>query len=324
MRVARGFRNLDLRLERPAVTIGNFDGVHVGHQEVMRRTVDAARQRGAKAVVCTFEPHTMAVLSDDPPAQLQTAEQRIRAIEAVGMDVTVLIPFDREIAAVGRRRFVDEFLITELDVGSLHVSEGFSFGRERAGRTVYLEQRAEHSGFSVERVAPVIVAREPVSSTRIRELIGEGKIEAAATLLGRPYALTGEVVSGRGRGRLLAAPTANLKLGNVCTPCHGVYVAEVRLDDEFHQAVANIGNRPTFEADGDLSAEAHLLDFIEPLYGRHIELALLRMLREERLFPDGAALAAQIQDDVQAARQYFGARSAPPCDAVPGGSRSNR
>ncbi|HJO02555.1 MAG TPA: riboflavin biosynthesis protein RibF [Acidobacteriota bacterium] len=310
MRVVRRFRDLDLHLERPAVTIGNFDGVHLGHQEVMSRTADAARRRGAKSVVCTFDPHTMAVLSDNPPALLQTTEQRIAAIEAVGIDLAVVIPFDRQIASIGRKRFVDEFLLGELDVGSLHVSVGFSFGHERAGRAAYLERRAEDAGFSVERVAPVVVDGEPASSTRVRELIGEGKLEAAATLLGRPYALAGEVVSGKGRGRLLAAPTANLALGNACTPRRGVYVAEVTLDGETHQAVANVGSRPTFEADGDLVAEAHLLDFIEPIYGRTIELALLRMLREEREFPDGAALAAQIQHDVQATRQYFQTRSA--------------
>ncbi len=312
MRVVRGFRHLDLHLDRPAVTIGNFDGVHLGHQEVMRRTTDGARQRGAKAVVCTFDPHTMAVLSDNPPASLQTTEQRIAAIEAVGVDVAVVIPFDRQIAAIGRRRFVDDFLIAELDVGSVHVSEGFSFGRERAGRTAYLERRAEDAGFTVERVPAVVVDGEPVSSSRVRELIGRGKIEAAAALLGRPYALAGEIVSGRGRGRLLAAPTANLELGDACTPRRGVYVAEVRLDGETHQAVANIGSRPTFEAHGDLVAEAHMLDFTESIYGRNIELGLLRMLREERTFPDGAALAAQIQDDVRATRHYFQTRSTSP------------
>ena len=310
MRVIRGFRHLDLQLERPAVTIGNFDGVHLGHQEVMRRAADGARQRGAEAVVCTFDPHTMAVLSDRPPAQLQTTEQRIAAIEAVGIDVAVVIPFDRQIATVGKRRFVDEFLIAELDVGSLHVSQGFSFGRERGGRAAYLEQRAAAEGFSVERVPPLVVGGQPVSSTRVRELIGRGEIEAAAALLGRPYSLAGKVVPGRGRGRLLAAPTANLELGNVCTPRCGVYVAEVRLDGEIHQAVANVGNRPTFETSGELVAEAHLLDFSEPIYDRDIELALLRLLREERVFPDGTSLAAQIQDDVRATRQYFETRSA--------------
>ncbi len=311
MRVVRGFRHLDLGLARPAVTIGNFDGVHLGHQEVMRRTVEGARQRDVAGVVCTFDPHTLAVLSPDPPSPLQTSGQRIAAIESVGIDVAVVIPFDREIAAVGRRRFVDEFLIAELDVGSLHVSEGFSFGRERAGRASYLEGRAEDTGFRVERVPPVLVDGEPVSSTRIRRLIGDGEIEAAACLLGRPYALAGEVVTGRGRGRLLEAPTANLEIGRACTPRRGVYVAEVRVDGEVHQAVANIGKRPTFEAAGELVAEAHLLEFSESIYGREIELALLRMLREERAFSDGSALAAQIQEDVRQTRRYFERRPAP-------------
>ncbi len=311
MRVVRGFRQLDLGLARPAVTIGNFDGVHLGHQEVMRRTLEAARQRGVPAVVCTFDPHTLAVLAPEPPPQLQTTGQRIAAIETVGIDMAVVIPFDREIAAVGRRRFVDEFLIAELDVGSLHVSEGFSFGRERAGRASYLEERAADAGFHVERVPPVLVDGEPVSSTRIRRLIGGGEIETAASLLGRPYALAGVVVAGRGRGRLLEAPTANLGIGHACTPRRGVYVAEVTMDGEVHQAVANIGIRPTFEAAGELVAEAHLLDFDEPLYGRDIELALLRMLRQERAFPDGSALAAQIQQDVHETRRYFETRPAP-------------
>ena len=308
MIVVRGFRRLGLRLRRPAVTIGNFDGVHVGHQKVMRAACEEAARRGVRSVVCTFDPHTAHVLRPtQAPPLLQTLEQRLAAIDRLGVDVVVVIPFDRQIAAVGRRRFVDEFLVGEVSAGSLHVSKGFSFGRERAGRTRYLEERAPECGFTVERVAAVIADGEPVSSTRVRFLVAAGEVGAARRLLTRPYAVTGRVVQGAGRGGRLGAPTANLDVDNGCLPGEGVYTAVARVRGGCYAAVANVGRRPTFGEGGPVVVEAHLLAGRHALYGARMQLDLLERLRGERRFADERQLRAQIAEDIARARRYFGA-----------------
>ena len=306
MRVVHGFRDLGLVLERPTATVGNFDGVHRGHQQVMRDAVAAAAQRGTKSIVCTFAPHTLEVLRPDKaPPLLQTLDQKLAAIQAVGVDVVVVIPFSAEIAATGRRRFVDEFLCGELGVGSLHVSKGFSFGRGRSGKTEYLEERAAELGFAVIRVEAQELDDEHVSSTRIREAVADGEVEVARRLLGRPFALSGEVVAGSGRGHGLGSPTANLRPDNDCRPACGVYAGFVRHGDSYEPAVINIGNRPTFESDGALCFEAHLLDFEGDLYSERLEFDFIARVRDERRFETPAELVVQIQADVAAARTHL-------------------
>jgi len=303
MRVVHGFRQLGLALDRPAATVGNFDGVHRGHQQVMRDAVAAAAARGTNSVVCTFDPHTTQVLRPERAPQLiQTLEQKLGAIESLGIDVAVVIPFSPEIAATGRRAFVDEFLGVELGVGSLHVSKGFSFGRGRSGKTQYLEERASEMGFSVSRVEARELDHEYVSSTRIREAVIAGDVELARHLLGRPFALMGEIVAGSGRGHALGSPTANLVPENGCLPARGVYAGFVRGAGIYAPAVMNIGHRPTFEADGPLCFEAHLLDFEGDLYEQRLEFDFVAQVREEREFATPADLVAQIEADVVVAR----------------------
>lgn len=311
MRVTRGYHDLGLQLHAPAVTIGNFDGVHLGHQAVIGAALAAAAGRGGDAVVCTFDPHTAHVLRPTAaPPLLQTLEQRLRAIESLGVTHCVVIPFDREIAATGHRHFVDAFLRRELHVQSLHVSKGFSFGRDRAGSTAYLERRAKQCGFGVERVPAVLIAGEPVSSTRVRQLVAAGEVVEAARLLGRPYAVVGRVVAGAGRGRGIGVPTANLEPLNGCLPGRGVYVTEARLKGEEFAAISNVGVRPTFEPEATgLVIETHLLEGSEPLAGADIEIAFLERLRDERRFESATALAAQIGVDIGLAREAHGRRA---------------
>lgn len=310
MRIVRGYRQLGLTLDAPAVTIGNFDGVHRGHQQVMQAALTAARRRGKEAVVCTFYPHTSVVLRpQSAPPMLQTLEQRLAAIADLGVDLAVVIPFDRELAATGHRSFVDEFLRGELHVGSLHVSKGFSFGRDKAGSTAYLERRAGECGFSVERVPPLVLEGAPVSSTRIRELLARGDLSTANELLGRPYAVVGPVVKGAGRGRQLRIPTANLAVRNGCLPARGVYVCDARVMGGVHPAVTNVGRRPTFDGSEEIVVEAHLLDGPTDLpggefYGDEMELAFLARLRDERRFESVEQLRSQIGRDIEAARAF--------------------
>lgn len=308
MHVIHGFSALGYRGQSPAVTVGNFDGVHRGHQHVISSTMNAARERATEAVVCTFEPHTRKILRPAaPPRVLQTLPQRLAAIEALGVETTVVIPFDAAIAAVGHREFVDNFLIGELSVGSLHVSKGFSFGRDSAGSTAYLEERAGQLGFAVVRVPPRLLADMPVSSTRIRELVTLGNMADANDLLTRPFALAGTVIEGAGRGRLLDRPTANLAPENACRPATGVYAARAVHAGGCHRAVVNIGRRPTFGHDDQVVVEAHLLGFDDDLYGSRLELQLLQRLRDERRFGSGEDLAQQILIDIEQAHQVLDA-----------------
>ncbi|NKB89985.1 MAG: bifunctional riboflavin kinase/FAD synthetase [Acidobacteria bacterium] len=304
MRVVKGFYDLGVGLPASAVTIGNFDGVHRGHQRVMKAAVTAGRDAGIPAVVCTFEPHTLKILRPDrAPSLLQTLEQRLAAIEQLGVDVVVVIPFDDEVAATGRRRFVDEFLCDELRVQSLHVSRGFSFGRGRGGRTEYLEERAAEKQFTVVRVDAAQETGDTVSSSRIRAAVTEGRVADAAAMLGRPYSLSGTVIHGSGRGAQLGAPTANIAPLNECLPGPGVYVGQLQGPDLDASAVMNVGVRPTFTSTDELSFEAHLLDFDGDLYEAEVELRFIDRLRDERRFESPDALSEQIQADAKMARR---------------------
>lgn len=307
MRIVHGYRGLGLNVTLPALTIGNFDGVHRGHQQVMRAVVDEARRRQVVSIACTFEPHTQHVLQPTAaPPLLQTLGQRLEAIEAVGLDIVVVIPFDRALAETSHESFVEEFLVGEVGVGSLHLSRGFSFGRDKAGNRAYLERRARECGFQVERVPPLVVGGAPVSSTRVRGLVTRGAVAEAATLLARPFAVVGEVVAGAGRGRALDARTANLRVRNGCLPAHGVYLTEARLGERRLASITNIGTRPTFGGEGDTVVETHLLEYRgDQLYGEELEVAFRERIRDEKRFDDAEALRRQIAVDVARARAFF-------------------
>ena len=306
MKVLRGFLEIEAELESAAVSIGNFDGVHRGHQAVIASAVADGNARRAPSVVCSFDPHTRIVLRPDrPPRLLETLEQRLDAIAGLGVDLAIVIPFTSEVAVVSADDFVKRFLRERLDVATLHVSEAFTFGKGGRGNVEFLLGFGEELGFEVRVAAPVLVNGSAVSSTRIRDAVCEGQIREANELLGRPFALIGEVVEGEGRGRELDAPTANLAVENGCMPAAGVYVAQARLGSGNYRAVANVGVRPTFGAGGPLTVEAHLLDYGGQLYGERMELGLLKRLRAEQAFEDAETLAAQIRQDVQQALAYF-------------------
>lgn len=306
MEILRGFGDISLSSAGCVVSIGNFDGVHRGHQAVIGSAVAAARAAELASVVCTFDPHTRVWLEPDkPPRLLETLDQRIRAIESLGVDVAVVIPFGREVAKQPRREFVRRFLEGALHATQVHVSQGFTFGAGGQGNVDYLQRVAAAHQFAVHVVAAVVADGTPITSTRIRDAIAAGSMEEATALLGRPFSIGGEVVSGAGRGRELDAPTANLALGDRFVPGRGVYVTEVRVDGEVLAAVTNVGVRPTFEVNGPLTVETHVLDRQLSLYGRRIELAFLKRLRGEVQFDGPQALAAQIRRDVRDATRYF-------------------
>ena len=312
MKVLRGFADIDLGGAGTVVSIGNFDGVHIGHQAVITSAVRAAQGRDLMSVVCTFDPHARVFLRPDaPPRLLETLQQRLDAIETLGVDVAVVIPFGKAVAQLSREEFVRRFLGGALGAVELHVSEAFTFGAGGQGDVEYLQTVASEHEFSVRVVASVMSGGRPVSSTRVRDALAEGRVSDATELLGRPFSLVGEVVSGAGRGRDLGAPTANLAVENTFIPGRGVYVTEARVAEVAHPAITNVGVRPTFEDDGALSVETHLLDLQLDhrlsLYGEPMELAFRKKLRDERRFESADALATQIAEDVRQAADWVAA-----------------
>jgi riboflavin kinase/FMN adenylyltransferase len=307
MRVVRGFFDLVHEFATPVASIGNFDGVHRGHQAAIASVIADARRRGVDAVVCTFDPHTRALLTPDrPPSLIQTLDQRLEAISELGVDGIVVIPFDKEVAAISRERFVDDFLQGTLRLSALHVSVYFRFGKLGAGDVTYLQDLGPSRGFDLTVVPEVLEGDRPVSSSWLRQLIRDGDMAAAAKLLGRPFTLRGEVGMGGQRGRELGAPTANLLPDNDLVPPPGVYVTRALLQGESIPAVTNVGTRPTFGPSETMTIEAHLLDYDGDLYGRRMDLEFLGKLRDEIQFAGPAELAERIQRDIMDARAYFG------------------
>ena len=268
---------------RAYVTIGNFDGVHLGHQQLFARVVNQARREGGTSIAVTFDPHPLKVLSPKGIRLISTTEQKIELIERAGVDELLIIPFNRETAATSAEDFVDQILLKRLGMQALVVGYDYAMGKGRAGGTEFLRQQGEAKGFSVEVVPAFYVQGKLVSSTTIRELVAAGKMRDVRTLLGRYYQIRGEVQHGRKRGgQLLGYPTANLRIleEDLC-PKRGVYVTQVIYDGNCYGGVSNIGYNPTF-GEQTLVAETHIFGFNDDIYGRPLRINLLRHLRDER------------------------------------------
>jgi riboflavin kinase/FMN adenylyltransferase len=288
---------------RSAVTIGNFDGVHRGHQALVGETVAHARAHGLRAVALTFDPHPARVLAPGrEPMPLTTAARKAELLEALGIHLLAVLPFTKEVAALGPEAFAREVLAEALGTRHVVVGETFRFGHEQRGDALALARLGETLGFTVRAVPAVLDDGRPVSSSRIREALTEGDVARAASLLGRPYSVEGPVVEGDRRGRTIGVPTANVDAGDVLLPGHGVYAGTCRLDDgRSRLAVVNVGRRPTFDG-RTVTVEAHLVDFEGDLYGRQLRLSFSVRLRDEQRFAGKEALVAQIRRDVERAR----------------------
>jgi riboflavin kinase/FMN adenylyltransferase len=289
------------------VTVGNFDGLHVGHQEILRIVTERARARRGESAVYTFEPHPRKVLRpQDAPQLLTTLEQKLELIEAAGVDLTIVERFDLAFAARSAVEFVRDVLDARMRPEEVYVGYDFRFGHDREGSMRTLTELGPHLGFAVTIVPEVTVGGQDVNSTRIRELLGTGRVEEARDLLGRPYRVRGRVVEGDRRGRTLGFPTANLDPENEVLPAQGVYAGRLRSLEPGAPselpAVVNVGRRPTFKDAAPVVAEVHVIDWDGDLYGRRVEVSFLHHLRAERRFPDVEALKRQIAADRDAAR----------------------
>jgi riboflavin kinase/FMN adenylyltransferase len=291
----------------PAVvaTIGNYDGVHLGHQAIVRSVVESARRGGHTSVLITFEPHPLSVVAPERrPRQIQTRRQKLESLEATGLDGVLILPFDTELASLSGEEFFSRILSGPLRFSAIHVGSSFRFGRHRIGDVELLRTIGKDQGFEVVGVAPVRVGDHVVSSSTVRKLVEDGEVRPAHEMLGRPFSVAGEVVEGDGRGTAMRFPTANVDAETELLPHRGVYVTETVALATRHASVSNVGIRPTFNG-GGVVVETHLLSYEGDLYGERIEVRFLERLRDERRFSGPEELADQIARDRAAAEAYF-------------------
>jgi riboflavin kinase / FMN adenylyltransferase len=290
----------------PVLALGNFDGLHRGHMKIIERVRRVASERGATAVAMTFDPHPPRVVRPDKaPPLLMTKTQRLEALERAGVDGVAVVRFTPELSRWNPETFVRTVLVEWLHVAEVWVGANFLFGHDRAGNFSSLRGLGSRYGFRAEKIDPVRYKDFVVSSTRIRRLISEGRVDEAGALLGHPYTIDGTVVEGSHRGRDLGFPTANLATGNELIPPHGVYATTVRLDGVIYPSITNVGVRPTFDDEPRTVIETHLLDVDRDLYGLTLRLGFVQRLRDERRFESVDLLRAQVGADVQKARTLF-------------------
>jgi riboflavin kinase / FMN adenylyltransferase len=300
------FRSLDEFAPPPegaCVTIGNFDGVHLGHQKLMRRVRDKARMRKLKSVVVTFDPHPLRViLGRKTPPFITMTDQKLELISAQGIDFTLCLRFTLDMAALEPEEFVRTYLVEGLNTKELLVGYDYAFGKNRKGNFEVLRSLGEVYGYNAEQMEPVLVEGAVVSSTRIRDMIQAGTVWEVHPLLGRFYRISGTVIHGRNRGgKLLGFPTANIQLTDELFPKPGVYAVWTEAGGHIHPAVANIGFNPTFENKA-LSVEVHILDFKKDIYGQTINVHFVQRLRDEKKFGSLEDLIGQIRKDIDVGR----------------------
>jgi riboflavin kinase/FMN adenylyltransferase len=305
MRVIRDLRELPRSLKASVVTVGNFDGVHLAHQKLLRRVVETARSLGATPTAVTFHPHPVKLLAPEhAPKVLAPLERKTRLIEQLGIELLVVLPFTKELAHLSPLEFVRSILVERLHALSVHVGPNFRFGYRQSGDVEVLGELARQEGFKLS-IQPIQQVRgERISSTRIRELLSEGRVDLAGRLLGRPFSVYGPIVAGLGVGRKHTVPTLNLAPVEEQLPKIGVYVGRTRLGAALHDSVTNVGHKPTF-GDHRLSVETFLLDFAGEVDEADMEIEFLYRLRDEMKFQNPAILKVQIQEDARRSLKFF-------------------
>ena len=291
----------------PVVTIGNFDGVHFGHQHLIHDLVVRGVKIGGTPTVLTFHPHPLQVLApNNAPQQIQTLKQKLSMIESLGVSLVVVIPFDMQFAQTSARDFAVKILWERLRPKEIYVGPNFAFGHRREGSFNLLKEIGEEKGFVVGKIHQVQFRGSRVSSTAVRQALISGQVGLARRLLARPFALDGTIVHGTSTGMEMRVPTANLQTCNELIPRKGVYVTMLTIDGCRHKSVTNIGVRPTVSTEGShMSIETHVLEFEQDVYGKEVTLEFLMRLREERRFSGVEALVAQIRKDVSRAHRFF-------------------
>jgi len=306
MHVLTGTEGIPAELREAFITIGNFDGVHLGHRFIFQKLILEARKENRKALLVTFVPHPKMLLHPErrPFYLLTTIEEKIKLLEALGLDALILIPFTLEYAQTTAESFILDVLWKNLQVRKIFIGHDYSFGKDKRGNEDMLTAFGKKLGFDVAVINAVAVGDTVISSTRIRAAILEGDVKTAAMLLGRPYNVSGTVIEGKRRGAALGFPTANIKPNKELLPAKGVYAAIVNLDGKRYNGALSIGLNPTF-GDVQLSMEAHLMDFSGDIYGKYVDVLFIERIREERKFPGPEMLSLQIKKDVEEARDIL-------------------
>ena len=294
------------RWHQPVLALGNFDGMHRGHLKIIERVRRGAEERSATAVAMTFDPHPSKIVRPDKaPPLLMTNQQKLDALARAGMHGVAIVRFTADLAQWDPETFVRTVLVEWLHVAEVWVGANFLFGHDRAGTFSMLRSLGARYGFRAEKIDPVRYKDFVVSSTRIRRLVTEGRVDEAGALLGHHYAIEGAVVTGQKRGRGLGFPTANLCVENELVPPHGVYATTAMLNGMAYPSITNIGTRPTFESGEESVVEAHLLNFDKDLYNVRMKLGFVQRLRDEKKFDGIASLKRQIEADRDHARDLF-------------------
>jgi len=305
MRLFHGTENAEIA--RPTVlTLGVFDGLHLGHQLIMKTVADRARAIGAVPTVITFEPHPRAVLHpESAPPLLQTFDQKIEALGVLGIEQTIIIHFDQAFSQIRAEDFLGNVVVGRLQAKEVYLGRGFFFGHNREGNIELLRRVSASLGFVADEVPEVRLRGQRIGSTRIRELLLNGRVNLARRMLGRPYGVEGPVVRGDERGATLGFPTANIHPHNRVIPRGGVYVTATLIQGQWRRSVTNIGMRPTFGESAESSVETHVIDWTGNLYDDVVRVRFLHRLRDEKKFRSVDDLKSQIETDVLRAQRYF-------------------
>jgi riboflavin kinase/FMN adenylyltransferase len=305
MRLFHGTDNA--KIARPTIlTLGVFDGLHLGHQLIMRTVVERAKAIDAVPTVITFDPHPRALLHpESAPPLLQTFDQKIEALGVLGIEQTIVIRFDREFSQVRAEEFLRTVIADRLHAKEVYLGCGFAFGHNREGNIELLRAVSRSLGFLADEVPELRLRSRRVSSSRIRELLQQGRVNLVRRMLGRPYGVEGMVVRGAERGAGLGFPTANLHPQNRVIPRTGVYVTATLIDDQWRRSVTNIGTQPTFDSDNESSVETFVMNWSGDLYGDVLRVRFLHRLRDEKKFSSVDDLKSQIERDVKRAHHYF-------------------
>src|SRR5687767_680769 len=305
MKIFHGTDNANI--QKPTVlTLGVFDGLHLGHQRIMRTVVERAKAVDAVPTAITFDPHPRAVLHPETaPPLLQTLDQRLANFDVLGIEQAIVIPFTKDFAAQPAEDFLADIVHDRLHAKEVYLGRGFAFGRGRGGDIDLLRKMSGELGFFADEVPEVQLRGQRISSSKIRKLLAEGRVNLVRRMLGRPYGVEGVIIRGNRRGHTIGFPTANLKPHNRVTPKFGVYATATLVDGAWRRSITNIGVRPTFETEAEPSIETYIFDFDEDLYGDVLRVRFLHRIRDERKFNGVEELKAQIEKDSRHALNYF-------------------
>jgi len=308
MELIEDIEKIGTPFNRAVVTIGNFDGVHKGHQALFHQVIELAEEMDGTSIVITFEPHPLRVLGKNGPPLITRKDQKLELISETGVDTLLCLPFSKEFASISARDFIQDFLIDKIGMKAIIVGSDYSFGKNREGDIDFLKKKGQEKGFEVivpDWINDTENGTERISSTRIRDLVTEGRVDETPKFLGRFYQIRGKVVKGRERGgSQLGFPTANIKLHDELCPKMGVYAVTVESEGGLHMGVANIGYSPTFD-DNIFTIEVHILDFSNDIYNTRIRVNMIKRLRDEKKFSGIQELSEQIKKDIETTRKIL-------------------